>query len=43
MDATRVRDNLQVMFKKVLPEEAPHELSEYQPTIFVTRARNDAK
>jgi hypothetical protein len=26
MDATRVRDNLQVMFKKVLPEEGPHEL-----------------
>ena len=27
MDATRVKDNLQVMFKKVLPEEGPHELS----------------
>lgn len=26
MDATRVRDNLQVMFKRVLPEEGPHEL-----------------
>ncbi|KAF8494172.1 hypothetical protein F5888DRAFT_1719176 [Russula emetica] len=26
MDAIRVRDNLQVMFKKVLPEEGPHEL-----------------
>ena len=26
MDATRVRDNRQVMLKKVLPEEGPHEL-----------------
>jgi hypothetical protein len=26
MDATRVQDNLQVMFKRVLPEEGPHEL-----------------
>src|SRR6266403_1586786 len=26
MDAIRVRDNLQVMLKKVLPEEGPHEL-----------------
>ena len=26
MDATRVRDDLQVMFKKVLPKEGPHEL-----------------
>jgi len=26
MDATRVRDNLQVMFKRVLPEEGPHEM-----------------
>lgn len=26
MDATRVQDDLQVMFKKVLPEEGPHEL-----------------
>ena len=26
MDGIRVRDNLQVMFKKVLPEEGPHEL-----------------
>jgi hypothetical protein len=26
MDATRVQDGLQVMFKNVLPEEGPHEL-----------------
>jgi hypothetical protein len=26
MDATRVRDDLQVMFRKVLPEVGPHEL-----------------
>jgi hypothetical protein len=26
MDAIRVQDNLQVMLKKVLPEEGPHEL-----------------
>ena len=26
MDAIRVRDNLQVMLKKVLPAEKPHEL-----------------
>jgi hypothetical protein len=26
MDAIRVRDNLHVMLKKVLPEEGPHEL-----------------
>jgi hypothetical protein len=26
MDASRVRDNLQVMLKKVLPKEGPHEL-----------------
>ena len=27
MDATRLRDRKQVMLKKVLPEEGPHELS----------------
>ena len=27
MDATRIRDRKQVMIKKVLPEEGPHELS----------------
>ena len=27
MDATRAQDNLQVMFKKVLTEKGPHELS----------------
>jgi hypothetical protein len=27
MDATRIRDRKQVMLKKVLPEEGPHELS----------------
>ena len=27
MDAIRVRDNLQVMLKKVFPEEGPHELN----------------
>ena len=27
MDATRIQDGLQVMFKRVLPEEGPHELS----------------
>jgi len=27
MDGTRVQDGLQVMFKKVLPEEGPYELS----------------
>ena len=27
MDATRVEDGLQVMFKRVLPEEGPYELS----------------
>ena len=27
MDATRIRDNRQVMFKKVLPAEGPHELN----------------
>ena len=26
MDATRIRNNKQVMLKKVLPEEGPHEL-----------------
>ncbi len=26
MDAIRVRDNVQVMLKRVLPEEGPHEL-----------------
>jgi len=26
MDATRMRDNLPVMLKKVLPEEGPYEL-----------------
>ena len=27
MDATRIRDNRQVMLKKVLPAEGPHELN----------------
>jgi hypothetical protein len=39
MDGTRIHDNKQVMFKKVLPEEGPHEL--YIMSLFSSSSLRD--